>query len=121
MTKTLATIGTATLLLGSLTLAPARDTITRQEFEQAAHQLELGAEQGKISKQAARAGIEGLRKALGNEDQRDQKPAASDRKRNPREVYARTEAELKAAVKAGKISEEDARAKWEASEKETDR
>lgn len=105
MNKTLGTIGAATLLLASLITVQARDTITRQEFEQAAHQLEQGAEQGKISKAAARAGIEGLRKALGEENQ-GERPT-----RNPREAYARAEAELREAVKAGKISEEDAKAR----------
>jgi len=155
MNTTLASIAAATFILGSLVTLQARDTITRQEFEQAAHQLEKGVEQGKISKQAARAGIEGLRKAMGEEARRDRKPAGRedlehigreirkavaegkiteeegrkkmeairrkmaadgerdqpkrDAERNPREIYARAEAELKAAVKSGRITEEQAR------------
>ena len=60
MNKTLASIGAASLLLGGLIIVQARETITRQEFEQAAHVLEQGVEDGKISREAARAGIEGL-------------------------------------------------------------
>jgi polyhydroxyalkanoate synthesis regulator phasin len=107
MNKTLATIGAATLLLGSTAIVQARDTITRQEFEKAAHALEQGVEEGNISKAAARAGIEGLRRAIGEDEKRDRKPAG-------RQDLEHIEREIRKALAEGKITEEEARRKMQA-------
>ena len=136
MNKTLTTICAAALLLGGL-IIQAGATITRQEFEEAAHALEKGAKDGKISKQAARAGVEGLRKAMGEDAKRDHKIAegigkhlkqVGERLKNAvangdmtaDEAWAKwfevkktkVAPRIKAAVKEGKMSEQDAKKIW---------
>ena len=109
MNKTIGTIGAVTLLISSLFMAQAQEHrdegISREEFARAATVLKKGAAEGKISEEAAKVGIEGLRKRFAAQHERDGE-------RNPREVYAHAEAELKKAVKDGKITEEQAWTKW---------
>ena len=112
MKSSITTIGAITVLIASFFTAQADEHrghgLSQEEFERAAAVLKKGAAAGKISEEAARAGIEGMRAAV---KKTDQKPEAT--KPMNRENAGKMAAEIRKAVAEGKMSEEDARKKLE--------
>lgn len=96
--------------------------ITRERYARIEADLKKAVNEGRISPEAARKRLQGLRQGIAEPQRRvrgdhEHSHHKHDHKKHDREAMARR---LKAAVKAGKLTEAEAKAKWKAMTKDKD-